>query len=260
MTRTKPSFLPPLSLQPSASIPDQTASASQPRGLGQGEAAQPPGWVSNLITLPARQLLRTTPPTDPPPHAPRHPRSTPTPGRVPEVTPGAPGWNEALASESEAVVKADRVPSMDFSELQQRSIEALSSLEATHPDAEAAGHPQVREFHRISQEPPRARFPLPLDPPPTSRTPHPLPPPCTRRSSTPLIRHPPAPTPPRSPTAAPWRAPTTPAPPRPSRPTSSTTRPARGRTRSADGDDVIKRVTMRRVFRMRLRAAAVVTF
>ncbi|GBF89792.1 hypothetical protein Rsub_02962 [Raphidocelis subcapitata] len=64
-------------------------------------------------------------------------------GRCPEVVPGTPGWNPALASESEAVVKAERAPSMDMEQLQQHSIEALGALESTHPDA--AGTPRAHE-------------------------------------------------------------------------------------------------------------------
>ena len=40
-----------------------------------------------------------------------------------------PGWNETLACDSEAAVKADRVPKKDFRILQQETIEIIQKKE-----------------------------------------------------------------------------------------------------------------------------------
>ncbi|KAI8470385.1 MAG: hypothetical protein J3K34DRAFT_420743 [Monoraphidium minutum] len=75
-------------------------------------------------------------------------------GKTPEVVPGAPGWNQGLASESEAVVKAERAPEMPMEDMQRHTIEALGALDATQHDAEGgpapgahdpSGAPSIRE-------------------------------------------------------------------------------------------------------------------
>ncbi|CAG8435741.1 6215_t:CDS:2 [Diversispora eburnea] len=46
-------------------------------------------------------------------------------GNVKGVLRSAPGWNEMLASDSEAVIKAEREPESSFHELQQESLTAF---------------------------------------------------------------------------------------------------------------------------------------
>ena len=43
--------------------------------------------------------------------------------------PEAPGWNEKIASNSEATVKADRAPKKDFKELQKETIDRVANKE-----------------------------------------------------------------------------------------------------------------------------------
>jgi len=47
-------------------------------------------------------------------------------GKVKHVLKSAPGWNELLASDSEAVIKADREPPSSIKDLQNESIKTLS--------------------------------------------------------------------------------------------------------------------------------------
>ncbi|KAF8062002.1 hypothetical protein HT031_004262 [Scenedesmus sp. PABB004] len=63
-------------------------------------------------------------------------------GRAAEVIPGAPGHNPALASESEAVVAAERAPSLSMEELQEHSVKVIQHLHhgAPPPTDEAAAH------------------------------------------------------------------------------------------------------------------------
>eukprot|EP00882_Tetradesmus_deserticola_P000405 GHRQ01000446.1.p1 GENE.GHRQ01000446.1~~GHRQ01000446.1.p1 ORF type:complete len:154 (+),score=45.62 GHRQ01000446.1:207-668(+) len=68
-------------------------------------------------------------------------------GKTPEIIPGEPGFNPALASDSEAAVRAERAPSLDIDELQQHSVKILQHL---HGDAE---HPAPGEVHDPSSSP-----------------------------------------------------------------------------------------------------------
>ena len=43
----------------------------------------------------------------------------------------APGWEEALASDSEAVVKAERAPPKDFKAMQEQTVHCLEEAKET---------------------------------------------------------------------------------------------------------------------------------
>ncbi|CAG8515240.1 16233_t:CDS:2 [Funneliformis mosseae] len=56
-------------------------------------------------------------------------------GNVKSLLKSAPGWNEMLASDSEAVVKAEREPdSFSLKELQQESLKILSTIDSDVKD------------------------------------------------------------------------------------------------------------------------------
>ncbi|RHZ75945.1 hypothetical protein Glove_208g111 [Diversispora epigaea] len=59
-------------------------------------------------------------------------------GNVKGVMSSAPGWNEMLASDSEAMIKAEREPESSFHELQQESIMAFE-IKRKSDESEVAG-------------------------------------------------------------------------------------------------------------------------
>eukprot|EP00878_Enallax_costatus_P001077 GHUV01001214.1.p1 GENE.GHUV01001214.1~~GHUV01001214.1.p1 ORF type:complete len:113 (+),score=36.18 GHUV01001214.1:187-525(+) len=67
-------------------------------------------------------------------------------GKTPEIIPGTPGFNPALASDSEAAIRAERAPSMPMEELQQHSVNIIQHL---HHDA---AHPAPDEVHNPSSD------------------------------------------------------------------------------------------------------------
>ncbi|KAF6259095.1 hypothetical protein COO60DRAFT_1515372 [Scenedesmus sp. NREL 46B-D3] len=79
-------------------------------------------------------------------------------GKTPDVIPGEPGFNPALASESEAAVRAERAPSLDIEQLQEHSVKILQHLhdDADHPGS-GQGHdpsdsPAIQENLKYSKE------------------------------------------------------------------------------------------------------------
>eukprot|EP00879_Flechtneria_rotunda_P007295 GHRR01007653.1.p2 GENE.GHRR01007653.1~~GHRR01007653.1.p2 ORF type:complete len:151 (-),score=32.37 GHRR01007653.1:2873-3325(-) len=70
-------------------------------------------------------------------------------GQTPEIVPGQPGWNPALASDSEAAVRAEHSPSLPFEELQAHTIKVVQHL---HRD-DKSDMPIPDEVHDPSQAP-----------------------------------------------------------------------------------------------------------
>jgi hypothetical protein len=68
-------------------------------------------------------------------------------GKTPEIIPGNAGFNPALASDSEAAIRAERAPSMPMEELQQHSVNIIQHL---HHDAD---HPNPDDVHDPSHSP-----------------------------------------------------------------------------------------------------------
>lgn len=68
-------------------------------------------------------------------------------GKTPDIIPGNAGFNPALASDSEAAIRAERAPSMPMEELQQHSVNIIQHL---HHDADHQGSDEV---HDPSQSP-----------------------------------------------------------------------------------------------------------
>lgn len=62
-------------------------------------------------------------------------------GQTPEIVPGEPGWNPALASDSEAAIRAEKAPSLDIEELQAHSVSVIQHL---HHDGEHPGSPTAQ--------------------------------------------------------------------------------------------------------------------
>merc|ERR1711879_734070 len=100
------------------------------------------GHYPMLASLSARTFISHDPPIAEPDDPQRSKRETEKQkrinleGKVVSDVPDAPGWNDRLASDSEAIVKADRSELEDMHELQELTIETIEKREQMEQEVE----------------------------------------------------------------------------------------------------------------------------